>query len=117
MQSGRLTLTVEAIMAEAKTKKQEQQVVLPFVRAEGVKEALSDQDIADAISLHVEGGFTAYVHRYASDVMQQQIRLSTFHETKDGKKFRVMTEYHEALTIVDLVSLLDLMDESDLTTQ
>lgn len=67
------------------------------------KQLLSIEEIAMAVGMHLEGQFHSYRHRYAEDFKHQQVQLETIHETKEGQKFRVITEYHEAFTIVDLV--------------
>ncbi len=73
----------------------------------GTKQALSIEEIARALTLHLEGKYHAVQHRYSNDAKRQQVLLESFHETKNGKKFRVMTEYDESFTIVDLVDLVD----------
>jgi hypothetical protein len=75
------------------------------------KELLSIEELARAIGLHVKGEFHSYRHRLGDDSMRQQVQLETIHETANGQKFRVVTEYHEALTVVDLVE--ERMDRSN----
>ncbi len=103
-------------MDDRKTRKQGEPALLAIRMDPGVRESLSIEEIALAVNQHLDGRFDAYVHRYATDAKQQQIQLSSFHESKEGKPFRVMTEYHEALTLVDLASEADVLDDSDVTT-
>lgn len=69
-----------------------------------VQQLLTIDDIARAIGSHLDGQFHSYRHRYAEDFKHQQVQLETFHEAENGQRFRVITEYHEVFTIVDLVA-------------
>jgi hypothetical protein len=69
------------------------------------REQLSIEEIARAVGTHIEGQFHSLKHRYAEEMMRQQVQLETIHEAKDGRQFRVVTEYHEVFTIVDLVEV------------
>lgn len=99
----RLAFKDEKVMTQLKQKTMADPAMLAVVVVPDAKEVLSVEDIARAIGTHLEGQFHSLRHRYAEEFMHQQVQLETIHETDDGQRFRVITEYHEALTIVDLV--------------
>lgn len=67
------------------------------------KEQLSIEEIAKAVGLHLVGENHSYQHRYAEDLKCQQVQRETIYEANSGKKYCVVTEYHEVFTIVDVV--------------
>jgi hypothetical protein len=89
------------------TQLQKQTRVLPIlaevVLSPDAKQQLSIEEIAKAVGLHFVGENHTYEHRYAEDLKCQQVQRETIYEKQDGKKFRVVTEYHEVFTIVDVV--------------
>ena len=92
-------------MAQRQTRTKDEPALIAVSMDPITKSALSIDEIARALTVHLEGTFHSYRHRYASEAKHQQVQLETIHETKEGQKFRVITEYDESLTIVDLVNL------------
>jgi hypothetical protein len=93
----------EQAMTQSKEKTLESPALLAVHLVPDAKQLLSIEEIARALLLHLEGQVHSFRHRYAEEDMHQQVQLETVHETESGQKFRVVTEYHEAFTIVDLV--------------
>lgn len=90
-------------MTQPKQKTMEDPALIAVRIVPDARKVLPVDEIARAVVTHLDGQFHAFRHRYAEELLQQQVQLETFHETEDGRKFCVITEYHESFTVVDLV--------------
>ena len=97
-------LDEDAIMAKLKPWTKDETVLSGVTMDLQTEQVLTIDEICSALTLHLDGTFHSFQHRYAGELNHQQVVLETFHETKEGKKFRVVTQYDESLTIVDLVN-------------
>jgi hypothetical protein len=90
-------------MTQSKQKTMGNPVILQVQIAPSAREVVPITEIARAMELHFDGEIHSLRHRFAEDVRHQQVQLETVHETGLGHKFRIITEYDEAFTIVELV--------------
>jgi hypothetical protein len=100
----------DATMTNSKRRTKDDVVLVAVNMNHHTMQALPVEEIVRAIALHVEGKYFTCRHRYASETQRQQVRLATTHETQDGKRFRIVTEYDESFTFVELVEKVEAAD-------
>jgi hypothetical protein len=75
-----------------------------FIMTSETREALSEEEIADGFLEHVTGqGENVVVqHMVRKRDLRHHLRITSEHETKDGKRFQIATDFGLSSTMVNL---------------
>src|SRR5687767_12166633 len=76
-----------------------------FVLTGDAREALADEEVAEGFREHVtgQGDIIVLKHMVRTTDLRHRLRLTSEHQTKDGKRFRIATEFGLSTTEVSLV--------------
>lgn len=75
----------------------------PFTMTPDAREALAEEEIADAFHSHISGEgvvFDQWLHQLD---FRQKFRVTSAHETKDGTQFLIVTDFDLSTTTLSLV--------------